>query len=201
MSQGGVSFSGGTDARTYGRTDVRTHGRTGARRYVVGALALVLVAVLTGVIALARNGAVASATDPSSVAVLPLREIGASGRGGEGERVTEELTTALARLAGLTVRSASRAGDAVERGGDVDRIGRRLGVAFVVDGGVQRGSSRLRVTLRLVRTSDAVSVWAGTYDADAADPITAAQQVATAASREIGARLARPATRADTTPR
>ncbi len=43
-------------------------------------------------------------------------------------------------------------------------FGRRLGVAYVVDGSVQRGLGRLRVTLRLVRTSDAVALWAGTYD-------------------------------------
>ena len=127
-----------------------------------------------------------------SVAVLPLRAIGGSDQAGEAERVTEELTTALSGAAGLSVRSASRAREIVEQGGDVDRLGRRLGVAYVVDGGVQRGSNRLRVTLRLVRVADGVSVWAGTYEGDLADPAAAAQQVAQAASAEIGTRLARP---------
>lgn len=167
------------------------HRGTGGRRRWIGPAALVLVAGLAGAVALSRNGAVGRPPDPSSVAVLPLREIGGSGQSGEAERVTEELTTALAQLQGLTVRSASRARDAVERGGDVDRIGRRLGVAYIVDGGVQRGASRLRVTLRLVRAADGVSVWAGTYDAEVADPMAAAQQVASEASGQIGERLTR----------
>jgi TolB-like protein len=141
-------------------------------------------------IALARSRATVRPS-ASSVAVLPLREIGGPPQGGEGERVTEELTTALAQMAGLTVRSASRAQEMVERGGGVDGIGRRLGVAFVVDGGVQRGATRLRVTLRLVRCADGVSVWAGTFDAELANPMSAAQQVASEASRQIGERLTR----------
>lgn len=153
------------------------------------AAALVLVAGIGGAFAVLRNGATGR-VDPSSIAVLPLRAIGGSGQGGESERLTEELTNALVRMPGLTVRSASRARDVVEQGGDVDRIGRQLGVAFVVDGGVQRAPSGLRVTLRLVRAADGVAVWAGTYDAAATDPMTAAKEVAAEASAEIGARLA-----------
>lgn len=174
------------DRGTGGPTDLRT---SGPRRWI-GAAVLVLVAAAVGAVAITRDAG-GGPPDPSSVAVLPLREIGGSGQSGEGERVTEELTTALARLPSLTVRSASRARDVAEQGGDVDRIGRRLGVAYVVDGGVQRGAARLRVTLRLVRVADGVSVWAGTYDADAADPMTAAQQVVSEASAQIAERLAR----------
>jgi adenylate cyclase len=123
------------------------------------------------------------------VAVLPLRAIGGPAQGVEAERFAEELTTSLAMTEGVTVRSSSRAMDAVHQGGDVDRIGRRLGVAYVVDGGVQRAPARIRVTLRLVRTADGVSVWAGSYDAETTDPVTAARDAAGRAAAEIAARL------------
>jgi len=176
---------GGTGAREGEPASVRASGRT-AR---VGAAVLIVAAVAVGGITLGRSGT-RRAADLSSVAVLPLREIGGAGQGVEAERVTEELTTALAQLQGLTVRSTSRARDALEQGGDVDRIGRRLGVAYVVDGSVQRGPGRLRVTLRLVRTSDAVALWAGTYDSEATDPMAAAQQTVEAAAAQVRARLA-----------
>jgi TolB-like protein len=127
---------------------------------------------------------------PASVAVLPLRAIGGAGAAGEAVRVAEELTAALIVVPGLVVRSARRADEAVGQGGDADRIGRRLGVSYVVDGSVQRGPARLRVTLRLVRAADAVSVWAGTFDAAEADPIAAAQAVAAEAGGQIGRRVA-----------
>jgi len=196
MAPVGVTNGGAGERGSGGpESGARGHARTGARRYLVGAGMVIVVAALAGAIALTRIGAVAGQPDPSSVAVLQLRDIGAAGQGGESERVTEELTTALALDHRLTVLSASRARDAVEQGGDVDRIGRRLGVAYVVDGGVQRGASRLRVTLRLVRAADGMSVWAGTYDADVAAPMTAARQVATEASAQIGERLSSSARR------
>lgn len=74
-------------------------------------------------------------------------------------------------------------------GGDADNMGRRLGVAFIVDGGVQRGTGRLRVTLRLVRTADAMAVWAGSFDSDEAVGISAAQMVAAAAAPSIRDRI------------
>jgi len=47
----------------------------------------------------------------------------------------------------------------------------------------------------LVRAADGMSVWAGTYDADVADLMTAARQVATEASAQIGERLSSSARR------
>jgi TolB-like protein len=167
----------------------RAHGRMWVRTYALSATVVVAIAGLAGAIALFSTGAVERATDPRSVAVLPLRAIGGPAQGVEAERFAEELTTSLAMTEGVTVRSSSRAMDAVHQGGDVDRIGRRLGVAYVVDGGVQRAPARIRVTLRLVRTADGVSVWAGSYDAETTDPVTAARDAAGQAAAEIAARL------------
>jgi DNA-binding SARP family transcriptional activator/TolB-like protein len=143
-----------------------------------------------GGVALARRGDPPAPSDPRSVAVLPLRPIGDITLASAGESVAEELTTALVQTGGLTVRAASRARDVVDRGGDVDRIGRGLGVAYVVDGGVQQGRGQLRVTLRLVRAVDGVAIWAGNYDMDAADRVVAARRVAAEAGDQIRAQLA-----------
>jgi TolB-like protein len=62
--------------------------------------------------------------------------------------------------------------------------------AVRVDGAVQRGPERGRVTLRLVRTSDGISIWAGPFDSNSADPIARALQMAGEASAQIRDRVA-----------
>lgn len=99
-----------------------------------------------------------------SIAILPLRAIGDSVPTSAPELFAELLTDRLIAHADLTVRATTFARRAIERGGDIDRIGSRLGVAFVVDGSFQAGMGRHRVGLRLVRIDDAVAVWAGSYD-------------------------------------
>lgn len=99
-----------------------------------------------------------------SVSVLPLRAIGGSQLQEAADAVTEEMTTALAANPAITVRSATRAQALLRDGADVDQVARRLGVAFIADGSVQGGASRIRLTVRLLRANDAVAVWANTFD-------------------------------------
>ena len=99
-----------------------------------------------------------------SVSVLPLRAIGGGQLQQAADAVTEEMTTALAANPGVTVRSATRAQSLLRDGVDVDQVARRLGVAFIADGSVQGGASRIRLTVRLLRAADAVAVWANTFD-------------------------------------
>lgn len=143
---------------------------------VIGLTALLL-AGAAGVVAL-RGG---STPSPSSVAVLPLRVIGASEAGTEAARLSEELVAALARQPDLAVRPA---GSGADRADDIVDVGRRLRAAWLVDGAVQH-VARLRVTLRLVRTSDGIAVWARAYDADTGDVMLNAQRVAEDAALAI----------------
>jgi DNA-binding SARP family transcriptional activator/TolB-like protein len=159
-------------------------GVPGRPRTARGRRWLATVAVLA-VLGAAAIAYVRGGPPASSVAVLPLREIG-DGDGGAADRVSEELGTALAGTRGLTVRVVTRASEATERG-DAHQLGRRLGVAWVVDGGVQHGGTLLRVTMRLVRVADGVSVWAGSWDKDQRNPIAAARQIATEATTQITA--------------
>lgn len=142
----------------------------GGRRYSRPLIATAVLAVVVALTAMLwpdtpwnpRIGA-------QSVAVLPLRAIGASPLQSAAEAVTEELTTALSAESGITVRSATRAQKLLEQGADVDQVARRLGVAYVADGSVQGGAARLRLTVRLLRAEDAVAVWANTFDFQSSD--------------------------------
>lgn len=152
--------------------------------------ATILVLATLGVVAVTR-GPGSRAAPPFSIAVLPLRTIGDTALSAAAEGVAEELTTALVLLQGLSVRSMPRASAAVADGGDASRLGRRLGVAYLLDGGVQRASGRLRITLRLIRSADAMAVWAGSYDEEATDLVAAARNVAQEAARIIQLQVVR----------
>ncbi len=153
--------------------------------WIVGAaLALVVVAAL-----LLRPPQNPVPTHARSVAVLPLRLIGNPGAAREAQAIEEELATFMIGDTALTVRSASRAREATSSGGDVDQIGRRLGVAYVVDGGVQVSAGGLRLTLRLIRTADGIAQWAGSYDLDAEFDHAAIAEIAGEVAAVIRTRL------------
>ena len=157
-------------------------------------LPLVIAGLLTlvAVVALTRD---TIAPPASSISVLPLRALGDSGLASVADGIAEELTTALVLDTTLTVRSMARARDAVADAGDADRIGRRLGVAYLIDGSVQRGSARVRINLRLVRSSDGMAVWAGSFEDEGADLAALSQRVAASAAPAILARLSTPPAR------
>ena len=127
---------------------------------------------------------------PNSIAVLPLAVIGDSTPRGIAQAVAEELTTALAQDSSLVVRSASDARDPT-RDRDVARIGRDLGVAYVVVGAVQRGGERLRITLRLVDTRNAVAAWARSFEVEVASAGLLGQRIASDATPDISSLIAR----------
>jgi serine/threonine-protein kinase len=170
--------------------------RWASRKGVVASLVVLLAtAVILGAVHVTRGGSGLEADNgraqKTRVAVLPLRGLGDSSDARVGQGLAEELTTALAQLPGISVRSTARSREAVHAGGDVREIGRRLAVAFVLDGSVQHGAGRSRITLRLVRVADEVAVWARAFDVamESEDLLVAQERVARATADELGARL------------
>jgi serine/threonine-protein kinase len=98
-----------------------------------------------------------------ALAVLPLRYIGAPDHAYLGDVLTEELVDALSRTRGLRVLgmgATSKYRDAR----DPQQIGRELEVFAVVDGTVQLGAGRLRITARLIDAARAVQLWSDRYE-------------------------------------
>ena len=127
-----------------------------------------------------------------SVAVLAFDDLS---RNGDEEYfadgITEDIITALSRVPWLFViarnSSFSYKGLAV----DVRRIGRELGVRYVLEGSVRKSGARLRVTGQLIDAETGAHLWADRFDGlledvfDLQDRITAA--VVSAIAPEIRA--------------
>lgn len=84
------------------------------------------------------------------------------------DAMTEEVITDLAALASKRVGVIARTTAMRYKGTgkDVAQIGRELGVAHVVEGGVRRDGDRLTVTAQLIRVSDQTHLLARRYDGD-----------------------------------
>jgi serine/threonine-protein kinase len=115
-----------------------------------------------------------------TVAVLPLRGLGDSITTLAGEAIAEELITSLTQLQGVDVRSSPRSKAVLDSARNVEMIGRQLTVSHIVDGSVQRNAEKLRVNIRLVRVSDASTLWARSLDLDATDLLSSQAQIAVA---------------------
>jgi DNA-binding SARP family transcriptional activator/TolB-like protein len=166
-------------------------------RRVTG-LGLALLAVAAGLIVLLRPGAPARAPDVAgtpaiagpSIAVLPLESSGddaadvflANG-------MTDELIALLTKHAELRVLSAATLFGSPDRPLDRRSAAERLGVSYLLEGGLQRSGSRLRVRVRLVRVSDGVTRWSESYDRQIEDIFAVQDDIAQAVARELGLRL------------
>jgi TolB-like protein/class 3 adenylate cyclase len=103
--------------------------------------------------------------DKPSIAVLPFDNMS-----GDPEQeyfsdgISEDLTTALSRFDGLFVIARNSAftykGEAV----DVKRVGRELGVHYVLEGSVRRAGERVRVNAQLIDAAADLHVWAERFD-------------------------------------
>ncbi len=122
------------------------------------------------------------AATPSSVAVLPFAEDRADpAEAYFGEGIAEELMTALAKVPGLHVASRTSA-IAVGRQHDLDvrEIGRRLGVATVVEGTVRRAGGRLRVSAQLTNATDGLILWSDAFERENKDVFAVQDEITNA---------------------
>jgi adenylate cyclase len=108
--------------------------------------------------------------DKPSIAVLPFNNMS-----GDPEQeyfsdgITEDIITELSRFKNLFVIARNSSftfkGEAV----DVKEVGRKLGVAYVVEGSVRKAGNRVRVTAQLIEAESGNHIWAERYDRDLED--------------------------------
>jgi TolB-like protein len=106
----------------------------------------------------------------ASLAVLPFHNLGAVPTEDYfAEGMAEELTTALSRFGWLFVIASNSSFAFRDPAVDVARVGRELGVRYVVLGSLRRAGGQLRVVARLVEAATRGQIWAERFDGAAAD--------------------------------
>ncbi len=125
-----------------------------------------------------RQGTAGSAI---TVAVLPFANLSsAESNGYFAEGLGDELAAALGRIDG--VRVTARTSVQMFRGVELDarEIGRRLGVAALIEGTVRQAGERIRLHVRLVDAGDGLERWCERFDRQVED-VFATQDELTAA--------------------
>ncbi len=103
--------------------------------------------------------------DRPSIAVLPFDNLsGDPEQDYFADGVVEALTAALSRIRAFFVIARNSAFIYKGKAKNAREIGRDLGVAYILEGSVQRAGQRVRITVQLIATEDDMHVWAEKYD-------------------------------------
>jgi len=107
-------------------------------------------------------------SEPSvySIAVLPFRNLSAVAEDAFfADGIHDDILTQLAKLSSLDkVISRASMEQYRETSKSMPQIGQELGVATILDGGVQRAGDRVRINVQLIDAATDNHLWAETYD-------------------------------------
>jgi TolB-like protein len=118
----------------------------------------------------APSGPVLALPDTPSIAVIPFSNVG-----GQSEQdyfidgMVDEIITGLSRIKWLFVIARNSTLIYRGQGVDVKRIGRELGVRYIMEGSVRHQGDMLRVICQLADASTGAHVWAERYDRSSSD--------------------------------
>jgi TolB-like protein/DNA-binding winged helix-turn-helix (wHTH) protein/Tfp pilus assembly protein PilF len=126
----------------------------------------------------------------ASLAVLPLLNLSPGPEQDYfADGLTDALITNLAQIHALRVISRTSAMQYKGTRKLLPDIGRELQVDAVVEGTVQRDGPRVRVNVKLIRTSTEQSLWAESYERDLRDVLSLESEMAAAIARKVEIRL------------
>ena len=156
-------------------------------------LAVVLALAVSAAVAIYRNSrhnAESAPTAIQSIAVLPLQNLSReASQEYFADGMTDEITNALARLAGPRVISRTSAMHYKGTHKTIPEIARELNVSAIVEGSVERSGDRVRVRVQLIEASTDRRLWAEEYDRQLSDVLQLEADVAQDLARQIELRL------------
>jgi TolB-like protein/class 3 adenylate cyclase len=117
--------------------------------------------------------------DKPSIAVLPFQNMS-----GDPEQeyfadgMVEEIITALSRIRWLFVIARNSTFTYKGRAVDLKRVGRELGVCYVLEGSVRKAAGRVRITAQLIDATNGAHLWADRFDGSLEDVFDLQDKVA-----------------------
>jgi adenylate cyclase len=99
--------------------------------------------------------------------------------------MVEEIITALSRIRWLFVIARNSTFTYKGQAIDVKRVGRELGVRYVLEGSVRKGSGRVRITAQLIDALGGTHLWADRFDGSLEDVFDLQDKVASSVAGVI----------------
>jgi adenylate cyclase len=134
-----------------------------------------------------RPAAMQATSQPSaasagiSVAVLPFLNL-SSDKDQEffSDGMTEEITSALAKIPNLPVVGRTSAFAFKGKNEDLSAIGKALHATYLLEGSVRKAGDRVRITAQLIKAATGDHVWTDSYDRNLTDIFVVQEDVAKA---------------------
>jgi TolB-like protein/predicted Zn-dependent protease len=162
-------------------------------------LAIILVLAIVAAVAIgayfrpARSAANDSWSDNTSIAVLPFADMSpAKDQEYFSDGLAEQLINDLAKVPGLKVVGRSSAFQFEGKNEDLRSVGRKLGVANILEGSVRKEGSRVRITVALTKVDDGFQLWTETYDREINHIFAAQDEIARAVTGALQIKLLSP---------
>ena len=131
-----------------------------------------------------------SAVPAKSIAVLPFDNLSRDADNAYfAEGVEEEIITRLAKIADLKVISRSSTRQMKSGSGDLAQMAKKLGVATVLEGGVQKSGDKVRVNVQLVNARTDAHLWAESFDRKLTDIFAVESEIAQMVAERLQAKL------------
>jgi TolB-like protein/Tfp pilus assembly protein PilF len=125
-----------------------------------------------------------------SIAVLPFDNLSRDPDNAYfTEGIQDEILTRLAKIADLKVISRTSTERFKSSPDNLPQIAKRLGVANILQGSVQKAADQVRVTVQLINATTDTHLWAESYDRKLTDIFAVESDIATTIADTLKARL------------
>jgi TolB-like protein/Flp pilus assembly protein TadD len=126
-----------------------------------------------------------------SIAVLPFRNISDDpAQAYLSDGLTEEVRSALSRNAALMVLATTSSNTVRDHAGDAVSIARKLGVAYLLEGSVQRAGDRVRVAANLTNGKTGFNEWSQRVERPLDDIFAFENEIARTVSNALSVQIA-----------
>src|SRR5216117_3837150 len=161
-------------------------------RWATMAAALLALAMIVGGIAMFSRNRVRGtlAVPEKSIAVLPfenLSEEKANAYFADG--IQDEILTRLSKIADLKVISRTSTQHYKSAPENLPEIARQLGVAYILEGSVQKSGDAVRVNVQLIKAANDSHLWADTFDRKLTDIFSVESEVAKAIADQLRVKI------------
>jgi TolB-like protein/Tfp pilus assembly protein PilF len=137
-----------------------------------------------------KTSAPASVIPEKSIAVLPFGNLSRDPDNAYfAEGIQDEILTRLSKIADLKVISRTSTQHYKSAPENLSEIGRQLGVAHILEGGVQKSGDAVRVNVQLIKAANDSHLWADTFDRKLTDIFSVESEVAKAIADQLRAKL------------
>ncbi len=130
------------------------------------------------------------ADESKSVAVLAFAD-NSPGRDSEyfSDGLSEELINALGKVPGLKVPARTSSFYFKGKSVPMREIAKQLGVAYVIEGSVQRAGDKVKISARLSKAVDGFQVWTDSFLRDAKDVFAVEEEIAGLIAQKLSLKL------------